>query len=327
MQSQDGRIPSFHIIADSIPEAHYKAIESVWNNGIQIRTQYDRKNSKGEYIEPPSRDASVLIEIKNPFSEPRFPPTSFCEIGKYILEMMGGKNHLVIPRNKLLKGIEENNLESKWPYAYNQRLTEYPSSLGELNQIESAVSRIAESYFTRRAVMTTRCPEIDMNLKEDIPCLGEMHLRCPKNEQGSLVLNLTSSWRSRDLFKAWPDNVIGITYLGKRKIAKQIEEKTGISTKLGSYKDFSYSLHIYGQDFTRIEGDKEIGKKSFFEIFPNVESYIKRSMTSETARDILILPQMKELLNEEQIKQWDFTGKEIKIILEEIGYLESGGLP
>jgi len=61
-----GRIPSLHIVADSIPQAHFRAMKAVWDNGLAIRTEYDRKNDRGEYIDPPSRDARVLIEITDP---------------------------------------------------------------------------------------------------------------------------------------------------------------------------------------------------------------------------------------------------------------------
>jgi hypothetical protein len=34
----DGRIPSFHVVADSIPEAFFKAMDLVWHHGMTIRT-------------------------------------------------------------------------------------------------------------------------------------------------------------------------------------------------------------------------------------------------------------------------------------------------
>ena len=85
----EGRIPTLHVVADTIPQAHYRAMKAVWQHGLAIRTEYDRKDAKGAYIDPPSRDARVLIEVQNPFGEPRFPPLSFCEIGTYIAEIMG----------------------------------------------------------------------------------------------------------------------------------------------------------------------------------------------------------------------------------------------
>ena len=92
-----GRIPTLHVVADTIPRAHYRAMKAVWEQGLAIRTEYDRKDASGAYIDPPSRDARVLIEVTEPFGEPRFPPVSFCEIGAYIAEIMGIKDHMVVP--------------------------------------------------------------------------------------------------------------------------------------------------------------------------------------------------------------------------------------
>ena len=67
-----GRIPTLHVAGTSIPQAHYRAMKAVWEHGLAIRTEYDRKDSAGHYIDPPSRDARVLIEVTDPFSEPRY---------------------------------------------------------------------------------------------------------------------------------------------------------------------------------------------------------------------------------------------------------------
>jgi hypothetical protein len=73
VQATDGRIPTLHVVGDSIPQAYFRAIKAVWENGLAIRTEYDRKNSAGEYIDPPSRDARVLIEVKGPLCPTPFP--------------------------------------------------------------------------------------------------------------------------------------------------------------------------------------------------------------------------------------------------------------
>ena len=99
--TEQGRLPTLHVEADSIPQAHFRAVKAVWENGLEIRTEYDRKDTDGNYIDPPSRDARVLIEVRDPFAQPRYPATSFCEIGAYIAETMGAKDHMVVPMAKL----------------------------------------------------------------------------------------------------------------------------------------------------------------------------------------------------------------------------------
>ena len=133
---------------------------------------------------------------------------------------------------------------------------------------------------------------------------------------------MNTAWRSRDLFKAWADNVIGITYL-QSTLARAIEEKAGRPVRVGSYADYAMSLHIYGQDFTLVGGDEEKGIRSFFDNFDEA-AYIARSFTSEDAAEMLVLPQLKGLLTEEQIKQWGFPQASIDLIEGLIRDIEGG---
>jgi thymidylate synthase len=56
-------------------------------------------------------------------------------------------------------------------------------------------------------------------------------------KEGKLIMQTT--WRSRDLFRAWEANVNGMI-----RIQKDIAEKLNVG--IGHYLDFSNSLHIYG---------------------------------------------------------------------------------
>ncbi len=321
--TDEGRIPSLHIVAESIPQAHFRAMKAVWENGLAIRTEYDRKSERGEYIDPPSRDGRVLIEVEDPFSEPRFPPVSFCEIGAYIAEIMGAKDHLVVPTEILKEAIGGELPARQWPYTYHQRLFNHPDLDGStVNQLALAVERVARTPYTRRAVATTSVPNLDVFLKEDVPCLREVQLRCPEDHTGTLVLNMNTMWRSRDLYKAWPDNVIGLTFL-QRMLATQIAEKAGRRVRAGSYADYSASLHIYGQDFGAVGGDADRGLRSFFETFDE-ESFVARSLTSEMAAEMLVIPQLQALLNAGHREQWHFPPAAVALIEQLVSDLRSG---
>ena len=60
-----GRLPAFHVEANSIPEAYYGALRAVHFGGRTLRTQYDRRNSDGSFIDPPGKDARVSIYIRD----------------------------------------------------------------------------------------------------------------------------------------------------------------------------------------------------------------------------------------------------------------------
>lgn len=323
--TREGRLPTLHVQADSLPRAHFRAMKAVWEHGLEIRTEYDRRDERGEYLDPPSRDARVLIEVTDPFSQPRYPPTSFCEIGTYIAEIMGAKDHMVVPMAELLRGIGGPLSATEWPYTYHQRLFAHPDVVGEtVDQVALAVERIARTPWSRRAVASTAVPNLDPFLKEDVPCLREMQLRCPEDEQGNLVLNLNTTWRSRDLYKAWPDNVLGLTFL-QRLLAGQVQEQAGRPVRPGSYADYSTSLHIYGQDFALVGGDPARGLRSFFDNFDE-ETYVSRSFTSEDAAELLVVPQLRGLLDPEQVRQWRFPPEALALIERLIAGLESGAL-
>ena len=318
----NGRIPTLHVVGKSIPQAHYRAMKAVWEHGLAIRTEYDRKDAAGNYIDPPSRDARVLIEVTDPFSEPRYPAVSFCEIGTYIAEILGVKDHLVLPMATLKDAIGGELSAHQWPYTYHQRLFAHPDLDGStIDQIALAVERVAQTPYTRRAVATTSVPNLDPFLKEDVPCLRELQFRCPEDAQGNLVLNVSSAWRSRDLFKAWADNVVGLTFLFQM-LARQIEERSGRKVRLGSYADYSFSLHIYGQDFKQVGGDAQRGLKSFFETFDE-ESYLERALSSEDAQEMLVLPQLRELITLRK-DEWKFPPVSIKLVEELIADIEAG---
>jgi len=320
-----GRIPTLHVIGNSIPQALYRAISAVWKQGALMPTEYDRRDDAGNLIDPPGRDACVLIEVKDPFAQPRFPPISWCEIGAYIAEIIGVKDHKVLPIGALRLNRDGHPLPStEWPYTYHQRLFSHPDVDGDLvDQVALAIERVAQTPYSRRAICTTSVPNLDPFLKEDVPCLREIGLRCPEDKNGELALNPTLTWRSRDLYKAWPDNVIALTFL-LQVIAQKISLRSRRPCRLGSYKDFSMSLHIYGQDYSHFNGDPAASTEGFFDTFPDEYSFIAKSLTSECAADMLVLPQLEKLKTPALVEQWSFGEEQIALIDDLIDGITSG---
>jgi hypothetical protein len=304
---EPGHLPVFHVEAGSIPEAYYEALKAVHFGGHTLRTQYDRRDSDGAFIDPPGKDARVTIRIRDPFAEPRFPALSYCERGKYIAEFLGAKDHLVVPYGELLRRVREGEEfeATEWPYCYHQRLAAYPRSDGTtMDQLELILDKLARDPITRRAVATTRVPEIDQFMTSDMPCLGEVQLRAIEDAQGRLVLNMHTMWRSRDLYKAWGDNLIGITNLQAR-LAARLAEKTGRQVLIGPYSESNGSLHIYGQDY------KTKGMERFFTRFPTRESFVRRARAGAEMRDLEIVPQLEDLLAE---TTWKFPPAALDLI-------------
>ncbi|MCK4760846.1 MAG: hypothetical protein KAW12_01510 [Candidatus Aminicenantes bacterium] len=256
---QPGNIPVLLIEEDTIPLAYEKAISEVWNKGISIKTEYDNPQ------DPPSKDATVMIAVREPFGQPRF-HRSFADglggLAEYVMEVVhGAHDYWVKPMEEILKGTESK--DTRWTYTYHGRLCEYEIEDKVVNQINYMIEKLAEAGHSRRAQAITWNPNLDPPT-EDPPCLQRVWGRLCENGKEGFIFNMNTHWRSRDLFKAWFENVIAITTL-MRKIAETLSEKTGKQVLPGRYVDISDSLHIYGSYFREIEGDQEKGIKSFFE--------------------------------------------------------------
>lgn len=295
-------IPTIFVSATSIPSAIYTAMREVLARGARTRTQYDRRNADGSFLDPPSLDVSSAIEILDPYAQPRYPKASCVEIGKYIAETCWGvKDHLVLDQDelkaRLAAGTFDETEATRWPYTYHQRLFAYPASHGRtVNQVDQMLARLAEDPITRRATAITFVPEIDHYLKSDLPCLQRIALRCTEDERGVLFLHMHTHWRSRDLFNAAADNIIAMTFW-QREWAAQLSAMAGREVRVGRYKDFADSLHIYGQVLQAMDVEKMVGR---WNALPEQE----QGYTSEEARELLVLPDLEKLLAEDA--DWHF---------------------
>lgn len=256
---KSGNIPVLNVEEDTIPRAYEKAIEAVWEKGVSIRTEYDRPE------DPPSRDATVIIVVRHPFGQPRF-HRSFADglggLAEYVMEVVhGAHDYWVKPVEEIMKGKESK--DTRWTYTYHERLFEYRIEDKVVDQIGYLIDKLSSTGYSRRAQAITWNPKLDPPT-DDPPCLQRIWGRLCEDGEGGYIYNMNTHWRSRDLFKAWFENVIALTTL-MRNIAEEISKKTGKEVRVGRYVDISDSLHIYGSYFREIEGDPEKGIKSFFE--------------------------------------------------------------
>jgi len=245
-------IPVIAITADCLPEAWEKAVVAVWDHGLDAKTQYDKPE------DPPSKDATVMVTIANPFGEPRIHknfPGGPAELEAYRLEVVEGiHDHWIDPAG------------GKWTYTYHERLFAYcpaqdirdadsPKPFKKVDQIRYIIDTLAQAGHSRRAQAITWMPTADP-ATEDPPCLQRVWCRLIADQAGELLLNMNTHWRSRDLYKAWFMNVYAFTDL-QRIIAEQISKKIDHPVNVGRYVDISDSLHIYGSYFGDVAGEVE----------------------------------------------------------------------
>jgi len=237
-------IPVIHISEDNISRAWENAVITTWESGIPIKTEYDKPE------DPPSRDCTMIMEIKHPMSEPRihraFP---------------AGLEDLEIYRQEVLYGVHDSRVDTGgWWYSYYQRLFKYPGRM-KTDQIAYIVRKLSQTPYSRRAQAVTWNVDIDPAVNEP-PCLLRVWCRIIDDE--GPVLNMNTHWRSRDAYKAAFMNVYVMTLL-QQHIAERIGEKIKRVVRLGRYVDISDSFHIYGSYYEEFKGFLETLRTRTFE--------------------------------------------------------------
>ncbi len=227
-------IPFLQVKGVSLPDTWEKSIVELWEKGCNIPTQYDKKG------DPLSRDATLAMVVLDPFSEPRIHR-----------DLPTGLEELEIYRQEVVLGIHDHWVGEKgWSYSYHDRLFKYPGSKEFINQVDNIVRLLTEDSCSRRTIASTWVPEIDC-FHHEPPCLQNIWCRISE-ENGELLLNMNTQWRSRDAYKAAFMNMFALTDL-QRVIAELISGKIGRKVKIGRYVDISNSYHIYGSYFKEID--------------------------------------------------------------------------
>jgi len=320
-----------YIKANNIRDAWLSAIGQVLYDGDDIKTEYDKPN------DPLSKDATVLIEVIEPFNSPITRKdklvmlktkygNSFkvygCMADTYLI---GSIQSGYI--EEIMEGINDHYIwESglSFPYSYHDRIYNYtPFSLEDaihidydlevvnseivkkhqkliqaekikvtpestvwklkngmefdldkkisdqlgieklpisvfnfpkINQIEYIIEKLKSEPYSRRAQAVTWRPLVDP-YHHDPPCLQRIFMRIKENK-----LLMQTSWRSRDLFRAWEANVNGMIRI-QNYVAEQL------NVEVGHYLDFSNSLHIYGSNIPEVK-DMLVRMKNKGESFP-----------------------------------------------------------
>ena len=288
---KDGNIPVICVSGANLPEAWEKAILGCWERGASVRTEYDRKDRDGNFIDPPSRDATVVVEVRDPFAEPRIHKN-----------FPGGPEELEVYRQEVVDGIHDHWVDpadpDKWTYTYHERLFGYKATtdlddpnavtLPPFDQIAYVVNKCAETHYSRRAQAITWIPNADPQT-DDPPCLQRLWFRILLDDAGGPVLNFNTHWRSRDGYKAWFMNAFALTDL-QRIVARKIAAKIGRDVRVGRYVDVSDSFHIYGSYFKEFRPE--------FEKMKSDPDHTKRAWPSDHPAVVMMFDEARRKLAE-----------------------------
>jgi len=237
-----GGIPVLTVQADCIARGWEESLISLYRNGCDIRTQYDKPG------DPPSKDSTMVLTVTEPLGEPMIHkdfPGGPVELQEYVMEVCDGiKDHLVRDR--------EDPADTRWEYTYHGRLFAYEvAGYGPYDQVEALCRQLAEAPFTRRAQAVT------WRVREDHECFDPACLQsvwCRINEEsGQRLLSMNVRFRSNDAYRAAFMNMFALVQLQKR-IADRVSELSGQSVRPGRYCHMADSYHIYGSNFREFEG-------------------------------------------------------------------------
>jgi len=239
-----GLIPVLRAEGDGLAEAWENSLIEVHKHGCDIKTEYDKPG------DPPSKDCSMTIVIRDPLSEPMIHkdfPGGLEDLQEYVLEVLDGiKDHCV-------RDSAEDPDDTRWEYTYHQRLFAYevPGLDRTYDQIEMIAEKLSKTPHTRRAQAITWQVWED-NYCYDPACLQSIWCRLLQGDDAQHYLNMNIRFRSNDAYKAAFMNMFAFIQLQK-KIAERIEELSGRSVALGRYVHQADSYHIYGSYFKEFE--------------------------------------------------------------------------
>ncbi len=239
----EGNIPVLSVEGEGLAEAWERSLVSVYDHGCDIRTEYDKAE------DPPSKDASMTIVVRDPLAEPmlhRDLPCGLQDLQEYVMEVLDGiKDHCIRD--------PDDPDDTRWEYTYHQRLFEYsaPGLDRAYDQIEMLAQKLAETPYSRRAQAITWKVWED-NFCYDPACMQSVWCRLLPDDQGRWHLNTNVRFRSNDAYKAAFMNMFALIQLQVR-IAERISALSGQEIVVGRYVHQADSYHIYGAYFEEFE--------------------------------------------------------------------------
>ena len=203
----------------TIAETWVKIIHRIKTTGTIRPTGYD-----GTWQELIDLMAIITDEPDNfYFPEPNYLPIDRSFLEEYISQILDNATNQ--------EGVK---------YTYGQRLRSW---FGR-DQIEQVIEKLADDINSARAVMSLWDASQDHN--DNPPCLNHIWVRIVDNE-----LSLTATFRSNDMFSAWPANAMGLRALQKY-IYNAVINKTNHILKMGALITISQSAHIYDDCFENV---------------------------------------------------------------------------
>lgn len=210
-----------HRIEDkTIAETWVKIIHRIRTTGTIRPTLHD-----GQWQELIDLMAIVTEEPDDfYFPEPNYLPFDRAFIKPYTSDILDDVSHSE-------EGVK---------YTYGQRLR---SGFYKIDQIKEVIKKLLDNIDSARVVMSLWDVRNDLQGNDSPPCLNHIWIRVVDQE-----LSLTATFRSNDMFSAWPTNAMGLRALQKH-IFDAVSRQSTHQLKMGPLITISQSAHIYDDCF------------------------------------------------------------------------------
>lgn len=203
--------------ADTIAECWLKILHRIRTNGTLRPTGYD-----GQWQELIDLVAVVNEEPDDfYFPEPNYLPIDRPFIESYLSSM-----------------VDDTPVKEGVKYTYGQRMR---SHFGR-DQVQDVVNKLKAERDSASAVISLWDASRD-NLVSGSPCLNHLWFRVV-TLGGSERLALTATFRSNDMYSAWPANAMGL-----RHLQKIVRDGLDPTLPLGPLVTISQSAHFYDETF------------------------------------------------------------------------------
>jgi len=204
----------------TIAETWVKILHRIKTTGTIRPTGYD-----GQWQELINLIAVVTDEPKDfYFPEPNYLPLSRSFLRDYIPQILDDAPYQ--------EGVK---------YTYGQRLR----SWFKYDQIEQVIEKLIGEIDAASGVMSLW--DVQDHIKGGSPCLNHIWCRVVDNE-----LSLTATFRSNDMFSAWPANAMGLRAL-QWHIRDEISDRSDYDLSMGPLITISQSAHIYDDTWENVD--------------------------------------------------------------------------
>jgi len=229
----------------NLQNAWYEAIKFVLSDGIDLcfGSPSEPKHCK-DTIQEVILTGHALRQIEDHIVHPQY------KFGGNLLE-----EYCKEFTREFLTEYYKKEINERFDYLYYDRLTEYAGVSdheGPINQLhnmkELLKSQIDSEMASNFCQAITWEAERDGTYDTTSPCLQRIWMRWYKPN----IIDVHYSWRSRDLYGAWPSNIVALTEMLNREVIAPN------SCIIGRIIDYSDSLHIYDYDLKEARKVKEI---------------------------------------------------------------------